>query len=153
VNDRSWDLDALAEKVWEDQIEQDFWGKIYRGLRDGRRTWSDTGWDYEWTLARAINRGLVVMPRVNLVTNIGFGEGASDTLTGYAHPIGQRRRGRMKFPLTEPRRQEADPKLDAILRASHLEIPIPGLRGRARRLTARVRGKIDATLKRNEFSR
>lgn len=36
-------------------------------------------WDYQWSFARAINSGLSVVPRVNLVKNIGFGAEASHT--------------------------------------------------------------------------
>jgi hypothetical protein len=152
ISDSASDLDALAEKTWRDSIERDFWATIYRGLRDGGRAWSRTGWDYEWILARTMNRGLAVMPRVNLIKNIGFGDHASDTLTGYSHPIGRMRRKRMKFPLSPPDRVEPDERLDAVLRAGHLEIRVPGLRGTVRGFLARVRGKVDATLKRNEFS-
>jgi hypothetical protein len=152
LSDPDSDLDALAENTWRDSTEQDFWATIYRGLRDGGRAWSDTGWDYEWILARAMNQGLAAMPRVNLITNIGFGKGASDTLTGYAHPIGRMRRRRMRFPLVPPDRVEPDERVDAVLRSGHLEIKVPGLRGSVRGFLARVRGKVDATLKRNEFS-
>jgi hypothetical protein len=149
ISDQATDLRALAEGVWRDPAEQRLWGDQYELLR---RDEQSAGWDYEWLLARMLNRGLTAMPRTNLVTNIGFGKAATDTFTSYAHPIGRLRRARIRFPLIAPTRLQADEKLDAVLRAGHLEIEIPGFRGRARRFLARVRGKIDATLKRNEFS-
>jgi len=36
-------------------------------------------WDYAWTASCWFLGGLTVTPNVNLVTNIGFGEGASNT--------------------------------------------------------------------------
>ena len=36
-------------------------------------------WDYQWSFARAINSGLSLVPAVNLISNIGFGAGASHT--------------------------------------------------------------------------
>jgi hypothetical protein len=148
INDQAVDLQALAQQVWRDPAEQGFWPGMYQRLRAGQ----SVGWDYEWTLARLLRNGLAAMPRRNLVTNIGFGSTATNTFSGYAHPIGRVRRRRMRFPMVEPNHLEPDPRLDAVLRAGHLEVPVPGLRGRVRHFLARVRGKIEATLKRNAVS-
>lgn len=54
--------------------------KLYRLRKfdktaDGKRDW----WDYQWDFARYIQSGLAIVPKVNLVKNIGFGEGATHT--------------------------------------------------------------------------
>jgi hypothetical protein len=36
-------------------------------------------WDYEWGVIRALNSGLTIVPRVNLIKNIGFGYDATHT--------------------------------------------------------------------------
>ena len=36
-------------------------------------------WDYQWEFARFINSGLTIVPRTNLVQNIGFGDHATHT--------------------------------------------------------------------------
>lgn len=36
-------------------------------------------WDYQWLFTRVANRGLAVVPTGNLVTNVGFGPGATHT--------------------------------------------------------------------------
>jgi len=36
-------------------------------------------WDYQWIFARLMNRMLIIIPRVNLVTNIGFSKDATHT--------------------------------------------------------------------------
>lgn len=37
-------------------------------------------WDYQWTFCIWLNRGLSIYPNVNLVSNIGFGPGATHTI-------------------------------------------------------------------------
>jgi hypothetical protein len=56
--------------------------KFYR-LRKFDRTVNSEAvdwWDYQWDFARYINSGLAIVPEVNLVKNIGFGEDATHTL-------------------------------------------------------------------------
>jgi hypothetical protein len=36
-------------------------------------------WDYQWSFARLSNKGLAVVPSINLVTNIGYGRDATHT--------------------------------------------------------------------------
>lgn len=40
----------------------------------------DTAWDYQWTCRMWYNKGLAILPRDNLITNIGFVEGATHTV-------------------------------------------------------------------------
>lgn len=59
--------------------------KFYR-QRKLKRTWahrSDASWwDYQWDFARYTNHSLAIVPKVNLVKNIGFGEEATHTFAG-----------------------------------------------------------------------
>jgi hypothetical protein len=52
-----------------------YWLTIFQGLYDGRRV----TWDYPWTYTILSQNGLCAVPNVNLVSNIGFGEGATKT--------------------------------------------------------------------------
>ncbi len=58
-------------------------------------------WDYQWTFARLINSGLSIVPKENLITNIGFSINATHTnrvLTkSMSFPATQ-----CKFPLKHP---------------------------------------------------
>jgi hypothetical protein len=38
-----------------------------------------TWWDYQWGFARLVQSGLSIVPSVNLISNIGFGENATHT--------------------------------------------------------------------------
>ena len=56
--------------------ERNYWASIYQAIFDGRL---NTSWDYQWQLARWFHNGLAVVPNVNLVSNVGFGPGATHT--------------------------------------------------------------------------
>jgi hypothetical protein len=58
-------------------------------------------WDFQWSFTRFINSGLAIMPKSNLVTNLGFGSDATHT-----HSIEDLRANMkinsMAFPLIHP---------------------------------------------------
>lgn len=62
--------------LWDDAREQKYWRSIYDRIFEGRLR---TSWDYQWQLARWCQSGLTIVPSVNLVSNIGFGQGATNT--------------------------------------------------------------------------
>jgi hypothetical protein len=84
-----------------------YWTKIFQSAYDGK---IDT-WGYRWTFACWIQNGLTILPNVNLVSNIGFGEGATHTSSSKSKvanlPVEE-----MIFPLKHPpfllRHVEAD---------------------------------------------
>lgn len=49
--------------------------KFDKTIASSRVDW----WDYQWDFARYSNSGLSIVPQVNLVKNLGFGEGATHT--------------------------------------------------------------------------
>ncbi|ACB49863.1 unknown [Crocosphaera subtropica ATCC 51142] len=65
----------LLETIFEDPYEQDYWldilEKTHNNLIDS--------WAYIWGYTCWINNGLTILPEVNLVSNIGFGEDATHT--------------------------------------------------------------------------
>lgn len=96
-----FDGNCLVSKYWESVFNY-----VYKGKKDI--------WDYQWTYACVSNGGMTILPAVNLVTNIGVGEGATHTA----------RRGKsteipsssISFPLKHPklilRNKELDYKTD-----------------------------------------
>lgn len=58
-----------------DRFEYKYWYELFNDVNGGK---IDT-WDYQWVLACWANDGLCIVPRVNLVSNIGFGEDATHT--------------------------------------------------------------------------
>jgi len=55
-------------------------------------------WDYPWVFARQINSALSVVPAENLVTNIGFGEEATNT-TNKDAKLAKIPQGSLEFPI------------------------------------------------------
>ena len=68
----------VLKKYSSSQAERIFWGNVLKDLQDKRLN----TWDYRWLYAIWKHDGLAIMPRVNLVQNIGFGEQATHTKSG-----------------------------------------------------------------------
>jgi len=77
-------------------IERFYWSRIFSLMYRQR---IDT-WDYQWLFASWLNGRVAIVPGVNLVANIGFGEDAHHTRTvSRAANIST---NEMTFPLTHP---------------------------------------------------
>ncbi len=72
VRDGGWLMDILDQ----DRLAVRYWRDIFQCVYEGRID----SWAYYWTFACWVQRGLTVLPNVNLVSNIGFGQGATHTL-------------------------------------------------------------------------
>lgn len=84
-----------------------YWTKNFQRTYEG----DPTVWDYRWTFACWIQNGLTILPNVNLVSNIGFGEDATHTI-GSKSRVANLPVKEMNFPLKHPlfllRHVEAD---------------------------------------------
>lgn len=86
----------LAE-VFDKPESVNYWTQIFDAMHEKRGP--DT-WDYQWVYTHLIHNQLTAVPRVNLVANIGFGDGATHTAT-----VDSRLTPTVKaidFPLTHP---------------------------------------------------
>lgn len=70
-------------------------------------------WDYQWEFVKRINSGLTIIPKKNLVINLGFGEDATST-TGTDAPGSDLKSHPMSFPLVHPPVMMADVKGDSL---------------------------------------
>jgi hypothetical protein len=68
----------VLSRFTESPSEQEYWHQIFEAQSQGK---IDT-WDYSWTFASWLNQGLTIVPRDNLVSNIGFGLAATHTVDG-----------------------------------------------------------------------
>ncbi|MBR8827034.1 MAG: glycosyltransferase family 2 protein [Gomphosphaeria aponina SAG 52.96 = DSM 107014] len=66
----------LLKFVHEDPYEQKYWLRIFERMCVEN---PNDIWDYMWTFACWSQNGLTVLPNVNLVSNIGFGEDGTHT--------------------------------------------------------------------------
>ena len=53
-----------------------YWSRVFDGMYEKT---GPSAWDYQWLYSHLMNNSLTAMPHVNLVTNIGFGPGATHT--------------------------------------------------------------------------
>lgn len=70
---------GFLEGLLDDPVEVCYWRDIFETLYT---TGTPDSWAYVWTLTCWLNRGLTILPNVNLVTNSGFGGGATHTTGG-----------------------------------------------------------------------
>ena len=105
-----WDNDfsslELDFQIFQLPAEREFWRDLLEQLRSGRM---DYTWDYQWGLIGLASNALCVMPKSNLVTNIGFGMDATHT-KGKTW-LANLRTVPMSFPLIHPLQKRWD--LDA----------------------------------------
>ncbi|HEV2764310.1 MAG TPA: hypothetical protein VGV38_15125 [Pyrinomonadaceae bacterium] len=117
----SWLADALGDAAAAEHLRASF-DRVYAGEIDT--------WDFQWMFACLAQSGLAVLPSVNLVTNIGWGENATHTKQEGGE-IADLPAFEMTFPLRHPaavtRHYEADRHTFAKLWTG---APNPGLLGR-----------------------
>jgi len=64
------------DSIFQSPLERQYWSNIFQRLLDQGKPDS---WAYRWTLTCLFNGGLVALPNVNLVSNVGFGLDATHT--------------------------------------------------------------------------
>ncbi|MFC6222988.1 nucleotide-diphospho-sugar transferase [Hymenobacter artigasi] len=118
--------------VYPHWLERQYWLRKFDAVRTGPQP--PHIWDYQWHFAVAANGGLAIVPAVNLVTNIGFGDNATHTFAPHdqhAHPQAHE----LAFPLRHPPVVLRDTRRDA----RHFREHLAGRAGAAvRRLLARL---------------
>jgi hypothetical protein len=104
---RAWQLNDNEMKLWpkfkdenwlydvlQDEHVTRHWTSVFQSMYDGYDTW-----DYPWLFNCLIHQGLTILPNINLVSNIGFGESATRTKNSGSilanMPVEE-----MEFPLT-----------------------------------------------------
>ncbi len=92
LRDGGWLLDILSTRE-----AAEYWRKIFDATYDER----NTSWAYRWTYAAWLQSGLTVLPNVNLVSNIGFGDDATHTVQG-EDPFSKLPIREMEMPLRHP---------------------------------------------------
>lgn len=72
----SENIDRILRRYFLTQTQRDFWRSNYFSVKYDK---IDT-WDYQWSFSIFAADGLTILPNVNLVSNIGFGENATHTI-------------------------------------------------------------------------
>ncbi|MDJ1480358.1 nucleotide-diphospho-sugar transferase [Cytophagaceae bacterium YF14B1] len=117
---RAWQHFDFQMKLWPEARENNLLASVFENEK-GLKNWTDTlqktyegqlpAWDYQFTFACWMQNGLSILSDVNLISNIGFGEGASNTMDTHS-PYNAAKTYPMTFPLKHPpyliRNKEAD---------------------------------------------
>jgi hypothetical protein len=83
--------------LFENKREAKYWEEVFDQAYQGK-----TGtWDYQWLFATWRQSGLSIIPSVNLISNIGFGAGATHTGEG-GGKLAAMATQEMLFPLSNP---------------------------------------------------
>lgn len=77
-------------------------------------------WDYIWTMSNILNNRVSIIPKVNMISNIGFGEDSTHTKVVTKQANMQRQE--MLFPLAHPTHVIANATFDSIKRKRHIKI-------------------------------
>ena len=108
---RTWEQIDFSMKEWPEykrlnglksafsrREQVDWWDKLYQEMYDKKRR---PHWDYLLSLSSYMNNTLTIIPSVNLVSNVGFGEDSSNckVKTDF-HCIPSKE---MQFPLKHPK--------------------------------------------------
>jgi hypothetical protein len=105
----SWDDPALQADI-EARIEDAQEYRYFVDVCSLARRQPHAIWDYAWAFAQIARGGLTVVPSVNLVTNIGFGPGATHTAR---RPLSELQESQpMTFPLRSPPTMSRDREYD-----------------------------------------
>lgn len=109
-----YQLARSARRYWRRRFQATYEGKI-------------DSWAYAWMLACWLENGLSIIPSVNLVSNIGFGDAASHTL-GRRNPLSNLPVEALEFPLAHPplgmRFPEADAFTQRVIYREHWLAPL-----------------------------
>jgi cephalosporin hydroxylase/Flp pilus assembly protein TadD len=106
---RAWQNYDLAMQKWPQLRDENWLNEIFPNNPSAIRYWSNTfqnayegfdTWDFAWTFACWSHQGLSILPRQNLVSNIGFG--AEATHTKNASKLSNLPTAEIEFPLRHP---------------------------------------------------
>lgn len=133
---RAWAQYDLSTPAWRDPAERlriasacpladerGYWHSIFSRCAEDPAA-EDT-WDYQWTFACWLHRGLSTYPAVNLIENIGIGAEATHTAHWPALALAPARE--IPLPLTHPKRRAVSPAFDRLAFRS-IFVPAPTLK-------------------------
>ncbi|MGB3312382.1 MAG: glycosyltransferase family 2 protein [Nodosilinea sp.] len=86
----------LLNELFPEKRVADFWYKKFQGVYDEKIN----SWAYRWMLTCWLQSGLSILPAANLISNIGFGLDATNTVNdSFAAQLSAKK---MNFPLRHP---------------------------------------------------
>jgi len=111
-----------------------FWKDIMQQVYDKR---IETAWDYQWLLACWLQNGWRIVPRVNLVSNIGFGPDATHH-QDINLPFANQPAAEIGFPLEHPTFMTRNYALDDALSEAYYSVKVDSIATRLRRKAGKL---------------
>ena len=154
---RAWKFFDRDERLQADilRIRKENWMGLSRSewaywQRCFKRTYVKQldAWDYRWTLSLWAHRMMCIIPRVNLVQNIGFGQQATHTVEREFADLEMHKSQPQPFPLISPEKEVPNAMLDEKVFQKHYQV-LEGRRNlwqKIRDRYRRMRGKAWAGL-------
>jgi hypothetical protein len=88
----------LLHHILQDADAVKYWSKNFQAIYEGRET---AIWDFQWTLACWLQSGLGILPRHNLIANIGVGADSTHFNNNHANYLNLPTQP-LEFPLQHP---------------------------------------------------
>ena len=101
------DFRNTLHTLFERKIDQRFWLDMFDYAKSG----NINTWDYQWMFSMWQAGGTSITPRANMVSNIGFGEGATNTQIQQEDFMAQKV-WPANFPMKHPNSQQIDKEKD-----------------------------------------
>jgi len=157
---RAWRVFDREEKLLAElpRIRKENWPELSRAEwayweRCFRRTYAKKldAWDYRWTLSLWRHHMACVIPRVNLVRNIGFDSQATHTVERDFADLKMHSTEKMKFPIKDSSRNKKTKHLDNLVFKSHYKI-LEGRRNLFEKLKDKIKNLFKNTSVRSSIS-
>jgi hypothetical protein len=136
----SWDArQAELRASFASRWERQYWLSTFDHARQDLR--SADCWDFQWNFSCRTHGGVSIVPRYNLIENLGFGTDSTHTATDMSrlavktHPL--------TFPLTHPERVTVNRYADDLITRIYAGSPVnlsSNLKARGRLLADKLRG-------------
>lgn len=138
---RAWQKYDITMQSWPKNKEQKlltkffekntvkFWENIFQKTYEEKII---TAWDYQWYYTILSNDGFCIMPHGNLIRNIGFGEGATNTFDGESE-FANLKIERVNLPLNGFTEAVVNHQYDKLMNQYFYKVPT---------ISARIKSKI-----------
>ena len=108
---RAWKYYDIHMKLLPETLQNDYLNSIFSNSSKHIKYWEDIfkrayndgikTWDYQFLFSSWVQNGLHILPRVNLVSNLGFGNQSTNTLDKN-NKLSNLKINSLSFPLTHP---------------------------------------------------
>lgn len=108
---RAWDKFDVNIEMWKDSEVKKLLSQYYtaKEYKEEIQSYNEllgaenvtTAWDYQWGFNVLVNNGLAIIPKYNLIKNIGFGEDATHTTYKYSE-LAYMTTHDISFPMKHP---------------------------------------------------